>query len=101
MHKIFTGILSCGILPALSQHISRARELGIFEIQNCLRCHLPDISGNIHHHFGALSGILGMCTGQGFFQALCTRTLESALLGWLYHVYDWYVFILEFRKRLL
>jgi hypothetical protein len=98
MHKIFTEILSCGILPALGQHISRARESGIFEIQNCLGCHLPDISGNIHYHFGALSGILSMCTGQNSFQALCTRTIESALLGLLWDLNDRYVFVLELWK---
>jgi hypothetical protein len=103
MHKIFTEILFCGILPALGQQISRARDLGIFEIQSCLGCHLRDRPGNITEtwDFHVLSRILGMCTGQDFFQALCTRTIESALLGRLYGVRERYVFVLEFWKRLL
>jgi hypothetical protein len=45
MCKLFTEILPHGILPALSQHISRASdsELGIFENQYCLGCLPQDI----------------------------------------------------------
>jgi hypothetical protein len=101
MHKTFTRILSYGILPALSQQISQARELGIFENQNCIGCRLPDLPENllnISHDFGMLSRILGMCIDQNFFQALCTRTIESTLLGVLQDLYSWYVFVLEFWK---
>jgi len=83
MRKVFTKILPCGILPALSQHISRACGLGIFENQYCLRClrqHVPeqmlDLDG-----FEVLSRILPMFTGQTFFQTLSTRMVESMLLG--------------------
>jgi len=101
MHKTLTGILSCSILPVLDQQILQARELGIFEIQNCLGCHLPGLPQNlldINHDFGMLSEILGMCTDQLFFETLCTRTIESTLLGVLQNLYSWYVFVLEFWK---
>jgi hypothetical protein len=101
IHRTFTRILSCGILPALNQQISQARELGIFEHQICFGCHLPDLPENpldVNHDFGVLSEILGMCTDQNFFQALCTRTIESTLLGVLQNLYSWYVFVLEFWK---
>ena len=101
MHNIFTRILSCGILPALNQQILQTRELGIFENQICLGCHLPDLPENlldINHDFGVLSEILGMCTGQNFFQNLCTRIIESTLLGVLQNLYTWYVFVFEFWK---
>jgi hypothetical protein len=97
----FTRIISYGILPALNQQISWARELGIFENQDCLGCHLPDLPENlldVNHDFSVLSEILSMCIGQNFFQALCTRTIESTLLGVLQNLYSWYVFVLEFWK---
>ena len=99
MHKTFTRILSCSVLPVLDQQILQARELGIFDNQNCLGCHLPNLPENlldINHDFGILSGILSMCTGQNFFQALCTRTIESTLLGVLQNLYSWYVLVFEF-----
>jgi len=101
MHNTFTRIFSCGILPALDQQILWARELGIFENQNCLGCHLPDLPENlldINHDFGVLSEILSMCTGQIFFQALCTKIIESTLLGVLQNLFSWYVFVFEFGK---
>lgn len=42
--KVFTGILPCGTLPALSQHISRASKLGIFENRYCLGCLSGDVT---------------------------------------------------------
>ena len=71
-----------------NQQISQARELGIFENQNCLMCHLESIPqdlGDIWYDFHMLSlaGILHMCAGQNSFQALCTRTIESTLSGML------------------
>ena len=73
MFKVFTRILPCGILPALSQHISRASELGIFENQYCLGClsrdsipeTLLDLNG-----FEVLSLIFPMFPGQSFFEVL-------------------------------
>ena len=83
MCKVFTGILPCGILPALSQHISRASQLGIFENQCCLGCLPRDVPETLldAHGFEVLSQILPMLTGQNFFQTLTTRMLESMLLG--------------------
>jgi len=84
MRKLFAQILPCGILPALSQHISRASELGIFENQYCPRCLPRDISDKKLldvHGFEVLSQILPMLTGQNFFQTLSTILVESTLLG--------------------
>ena len=83
MCKLFTQILPCGILPALSQHISRASELGIFENQCCLGCLPQDIPERLldDHGFEVLSLILPTLIGQSFFQTLITRTIESMLLG--------------------
>ena len=80
---VFTQILPCGILPALSQHISRASELGIFENQHCLGCLPRDVPETLLdvNGFEVLSQILPMLTGQNFFQALSTRMVESVLLG--------------------
>jgi hypothetical protein len=80
MHKIFTQILPCGILPALSQPIARASELGIFQNEYCLARSLPrDVPGTLLHFddFEVLSQILPMLTGQNFFQTLTTRMVES------------------------
>jgi hypothetical protein len=83
MHKLFTKILPCGILPALSQRISRTSELGIFENQYCARCLLQDIPETLLdvNGFEVLSQILPMLTGQNFFQTLTTSMVESTLLG--------------------
>jgi hypothetical protein len=91
MHKVFTGILPCGILPALSQHISRASELGIFENQSCLRCLRYDVFESLLDldDFEMLSQILPMFTG------LSTILVESVLLGrvrepfWRYVIVFW------------
>lgn len=94
MHKVFTVIIYRGILPALSEHIlSASLELGIIENQT-LRSQssflesLTDFDG-----FEVLSCILPMCTGQDFFQTLCTRVVESALHGMVPHRYEWYIFV--------
>ena len=81
--KVFTQILPCGILPALSQYISRAGELGIFENQYCLGCLPQDIPETLldDHGFEMLSQILPMLIGQIFFQTLTTRIVESVLFG--------------------
>ena len=85
MCKLFTRILHYGILPALSQHISRASELGLFENRYCLGCLPQDVPNHEIlsdiNSFEELSEILGMCTGQNFFQTLSTRMVESRLLG--------------------
>ena len=103
MHKLFTEILPCSILPALGQYISQARKLGIVENQTCLACRLGDIPENLlpisYSGFYMLSGILRvrMCASQNFFQALCTRAVEATLLRILWKLYE-YVFIFEFWK---
>jgi hypothetical protein len=83
MCKVFTQILPCGILPALSQYISRASELGIFENHCCLGCLQGDIPERLldDHGFEVLSLILPMLLGQNFFQTLITGIVESVLLG--------------------
>ena len=83
MCKVFTQILPCGILPALSQHISRASELGILENQCCLGCLPQDIPERLLDDYGfkMLSQILPMLIGYNFFQTLTTRIVESVLLG--------------------
>ena len=84
MCKVFTEILPCGILPALSQHISRASGLGIFENQYCLGClpwNVPKTLLSYLSHFEELSQILPMLTGQSLFQTFTTRVVESVLLG--------------------
>ena len=83
MCKLFTEIVPCGILPALSQHISRASELGIFENQYCFGCLPRDIPETLLDlaGFAVLSQILPMITGQSFFQTLTTKMVESMLLG--------------------
>ena len=82
MWKVFTEILPCGILPALSQSITRASELGIFENQQCLGCLPQDIPEMLldFNGFEVLSQILPMITGQSFFRILTTRIVESMLL---------------------
>ena len=100
MCKVLTEILSCGILPALSQHISRASELGIFEKQYCLGCLPRDVPGTLLSylsHFEELSQILPMFTGQSLFQTLTTRVVESVLLGMALSMrYVWiYIWLLE------
>jgi len=83
MWKVFTRILPCGILPALSQQISQASELGISGNQYCLRCLPRQVSEALLdvNDFEVLSQILPMLTGQSFFQTLSTIMVESVLLG--------------------
>ena len=79
MCKVFTKILPCGVPPALSQHISRVSELGIFEnqcVSSASSSHIPELSGSEN----LLFQILPMLSGQNFFQTLTTRVVESALL---------------------
>jgi len=102
MCKVFTETLSCGFLPALSQHISRASELGIFENQYCFNClpgprDAPETMLGVNG-FEVLSQILPMVTGQSFFQTLTTRVIESMLLGMARHLSRLYVFVFDFRK---
>ena len=98
MLKIFTGILSCGILPALDQYILRASESGAFQNQNCLRCWQDPPPGRLlgHHDWELLLRILPICTDQIFFQILCTRIVESILLGEVQQMCLLYVFIFDF-----
>jgi hypothetical protein len=102
MCKIFTETVPCGILPALSQYISQASELGIFENQYCLGCLPRDVPETLlhFHYFGLLSQILPMLTGQSFFQTLTTRMVESVLLGMARNSYIGYlhVFVFDFWK---
>ena len=81
MCEVFTEILPCGVLPALSQHISRVNELGIFENQICLGCFFESHPGTEWtRNFELLFQILPILRGQNFFQVLSTRMVESALL---------------------
>ena len=95
MCKAFTQILARGILPALSQHISQANELGIFENQGCLGCllHWPDVPEVLLDIYGfdMLSQILPMLIDQTFFQTLTTGMVESMLLGIMWHLLLRYV----------
>jgi len=95
MCKLFTEILPRGILPALSQHISLASELGIFENQYCLGCLPQDIPETLLrlHGFMMLSQILPMLIGQTFFQTLTTGIVESTLLGMVHDLFMRYVCI--------
>ena len=81
--KVFTQILPCGILPALSRNISRASKLGIVENQYCLGCLPRDVPEMLLDlsYFEVLSQILPMLTSQSFFQTLTTRMVECVLLG--------------------
>jgi hypothetical protein len=92
MYKVFTKILPRGILPALGQQISRAsKKLGIFESKNCLRCLQDhDVPERLldRHGLGVLCRIVRMCTDQNFFQILCTRMVESMLLGLVESIFD-------------
>ena len=95
MYKVFTEIHPRGIVPGLSQQISRASE--IFESKSCLRClqdHVPEGPLNLYD-FGLLSRrIVPMCIDQNFFQILCTRMVESTLLGMVKSIFRTrYVFI--------
>ena len=105
MHKVFTKILLCGILPALSRHISRASELGIFENHYCLGCLSRDIPVLLLdlNDFEILSQTLPMLTGQSLFQNLSTRMVESVLLGMVWDLSMQYVFlfVFDFWKRLI
>jgi hypothetical protein len=102
MCKLFTEILPCGILPALSQHISQASELGIFENQYCLGCLPRDIpaTGMLLGlgDFMAQSQILPTFTSQSFFQTLTTSMVESTLLGIMVRLIMRYVFVFDFWK---
>jgi hypothetical protein len=95
MHKVFTQILPCAILPALSQHISRASEPGIFENQHCLGCLPRDIPAKLldFNDFELLFQILPMLTDQSFFQTLATRMVELVLLNMAQDLFMWYVCI--------
>jgi len=100
MRKVFTRILTRGILPALSRHISWANELGIFENQYCLGCLPQDIPEMLFdlNGFAVLSQILPMLTGQTFFQTLATRMVESILLAMARDLSTLYVFVFDFWK---
>jgi len=97
MQKVLTAILPCGILPALDQQISQAGELGIFENQNCLQCRedkykFPE---SVLADFIDLPQFLPMYSGQIFFQTLCTKTVESFLLGMIQDAMYVFVFDIE------
>jgi len=104
MCKVFIAILPCGILPALSQYISRINNLGIFEDSYCLRCQqeIPEGLVDYSYDYEALIGILPMCTAENFFQTFCTRVIESSL-SWMVRTtaYMEYVFVFDFWKRLI
>jgi hypothetical protein len=104
MCKVFTGILPRGILPALSQHISRISKLGIFENPNSLRSQqeIPEGLVDCRYDYEALFGILAMCTTENFFQTLCTQVLESSLFWMVRNAADMeYVFVFDFWKQLI
>jgi hypothetical protein len=88
MNKVFTEVLPRGILPVLSQHISRTSELGIFENHNCLRCLRSNLPRSPlgFDDFRVLSQILPM------FAGLSTILVESVLLGGVCELSMRYVF---------
>jgi hypothetical protein len=90
MRKVFTEILPRGILPALSQPISRASELGIFENQGCLGCLRYDVPKLDLNYFVLLSQTLPM------FTHLSTGMVESVLLGRVQELSRRYVFVFGF-----
>ena len=99
MYRVFTQILPCGILPALSQHISYTSKLGIFENPNCLRCLKGDPELLLSpYNYRALITILSMCTAQDFFQTFCTRAIEYTLLAMVGNMSIEYVFVLDFWR---
>ena len=90
MEKAFTEIVSRGILLALRQHVFRARELGLLENQYCFGCqqHVQKFPLTLFdiRSYDILSEILPMCTGQKYFQLLCTRVIECTLLGMVWAI---------------
>ena len=95
MDKIFTEILPRGILPALSQHISWASKLGIFENQDCFGCLRYSVPKRLLDlkDFEVLSQILPMFTG------LSTILVESVLLGRVHQLFRMqYVFSFDSWK---
>jgi hypothetical protein len=92
MQKVLAKILPHGILLALGHHVLRAGELGFFENEYCFRCqqhvqNFPETLFDIQC-YDILSEILPICTGQSFFETLCTRIVECTLLGMVWAIVD-------------
>jgi len=92
MQKVFIAILPCGILPALDQRISWVSESGFFENRICFRCQEDDYPESMLEN---IPKFLPMCTHQSFFQALCTRFVESYLVDIVHTMYARYVFVFD------
>jgi len=95
MQKISTAILPCATIPVLGQESSQVNQLGIFEDPICLGCRQDDIPRKLFPTDGCdiLLRILPMCTGQIFFQTLCTRIVESILLEMVREMFRRYLYL--------
>jgi hypothetical protein len=105
MRKVLAKILPHGILSALSQYVLRASELGFFENRYCFRCQqhgedFPEFKTLFNIPcYDILFEILPTCTGQNFFQTLCTRFIESTLLQIVWTIVgERCVFVFDFWK---
>jgi hypothetical protein len=102
MHKVVIEIIPCGILPALRVGNFWFKQTGILDDKDgflCFKCSIPQISIGRRHWLNTkslemLSEIPSVCTGQDFFQLLCTTIVEAILFGMVYWttVYEGYVF---------
>jgi len=102
MHKVLIEIIPRGILPVLRVGNFRFKKMGILDDKEgsvCLKCSIPQILIGRRHwldtnSFEMLSKIPSACTGQDFFQLLCTTIVEAILFGMVYWttVHKGYVF---------
>jgi len=108
MHKVLIEIIPRGILPALRVGNFWFKKTGILDDRDgsvCLQCSIPQVLIGRDHwldakSFETLSEIACACTGQDFFQLLCTTIVEAILFGMVYWttVYKGYVFPLDLSK---
>ena len=107
MHKVLIEIIPRGIIPALrvgNFWIKKTGILGDNDRSVCLKCSIPQIFIRQSHWldrttFEMLSEIPFVCTGQDFFQLLCTTIVEAILFGmvhWTGTVHRGYVFLFDF-----
>jgi len=87
MHEVFIEIIPRGILPALRVSNFWLKKTGILDVKDgsvCLKCSNAEIwecSSLDAQDFGVLCEICRACTGQDYFQLLCTSILEVILFG--------------------